>query len=406
MPNTYQLAAKQYSSGKRVLIIILVVLLVVILALVAYLLWRPNQPLPVTPPPTPTPETAVVTPPPTPTPELITAAERDRSRFRDVREIQAALELYFAESDQYPLAPLSMVLGTSSSSVLSAAGFSGAAQGAVYLEKVPPNPEPGGSPYLYESLDGTIYNLRFRLEEGTAGLASGDHTATPLGIDEKAPVAEPPATPRPVTPPLPTADADSDGLTDAEELLLGTDATKPDTDSDGYTDGSEVAVGYDPAVASGALLSTSAKLQTYSSEKFFYTLAYPTDWQSKTVDTEGSEVLISGGGAEFMEVLVVGNPDKLTAAAWYARQFPSLSPAEVPELKVGELTWALAPDGLTAYLATENNLFAFSYNIGTAEQASYYNLFKAMINLFTLPPTEQPLPSTADTSTVNPEPGA
>jgi len=44
----------------------------------------------------------------------------------------------------------------------------------------------------------------------------------------------------------PTADSDNDGLTNAEELTLGTKLDKADTDGDGLTDGQEVEMGTDP----------------------------------------------------------------------------------------------------------------------------------------------------------------
>jgi hypothetical protein len=44
----------------------------------------------------------------------------------------------------------------------------------------------------------------------------------------------------PADSPLDQADTDGDGLTDAEELALGTDPNKKDTDGDGFSDGVEV----------------------------------------------------------------------------------------------------------------------------------------------------------------------
>ncbi len=44
-------------------------------------------------------------------------------------------------------------------------------------------------------------------------------------------------------------DKDGDGLTDQEELALGTDPEKSDTDGDGYSDKVEIESGYDPLVA-------------------------------------------------------------------------------------------------------------------------------------------------------------
>lgn len=41
-------------------------------------------------------------------------------------------------------------------------------------------------------------------------------------------------------------DYDQDGLSDKQEILLGTDLGNPDTDNDGYKDGEEVFAGYNP----------------------------------------------------------------------------------------------------------------------------------------------------------------
>lgn len=45
-------------------------------------------------------------------------------------------------------------------------------------------------------------------------------------------------------------DSDNDGLTDSEELRLGTNRFHPDTDGDGYLDGLEIARGFNPLIPS------------------------------------------------------------------------------------------------------------------------------------------------------------
>lgn len=385
-------------SSRRWLIVGVVVVVLAIVGLSAYLLWFRASPAPQVPSPQP-PATPEVPPAPAPTPVLepspTTPAARDDDRYLAVRNIQSGLELYFAANKHYPVAALPLVLGTDTTKVLSDAGFSTAAQGTTYLGDVPHNPAPAGTDYTYESLDGTTYTISFQFEAGAAGLAAGDHKATPQGIDGLGSLSSPTApstTPHELQLPTSTVDTDGDGLTDAEEPLVGCDPAKADTDGDTYADGLEVEKGFDPAKAGAALLQNSASLATYTSTRFGYTVRYPAAWLAKARDAEGSEVIFSGAGAEFIEVLVVDNPEHLSAPAWYAKQVPGtpITPEQVPTFTSGTLTWALSFDGLNAYLTTDQYLITLSYNIGDSTQASFYHLFRAMASLFQPPVSAAP----------------
>lgn len=104
---------------------------------------------------------------------------RDAKRVSDVKQIQTALELYFADKNDYPTG--SVTLGASNAATLSSgSGFSTTASGTEYM-KVPSNPSPGGgSGYVYNQ-SGTTYSITFELESGAGGLGVGLHTATPAG---------------------------------------------------------------------------------------------------------------------------------------------------------------------------------------------------------------------------------
>ncbi len=321
--------------------------------------------------------------PQVPSAPTTTVVERDSNRYRDIRNLQTALELYKGEQKKYPVALLPLVLGLESTKVLSTVGFTGQAQGTIYLDKVPANPQPGGLDYLYESGDGTNYTITFSLEEGTAGLGSGEHKATTQGIDNGTAQSAAPLLPRTVTPPNLSLDSDQDGLTDMEEVVFGTDSKKPDSDGDGFLDGSEVAQGFDPSQASGAKLEDSVNLAAYNNKHLSYVIKYPVKWLAKPTETTESEVIFSGGGDEFIEVLVVDNPEKLSATAWYAKQVTGLKAEEVPAVSYGNLTWAMSLDGLNAYTVdSRDHLITVSYNIGTKIEASYYHLFQVALRSF------------------------
>lgn len=111
---------------------------------------------------------------------------RDAKRVSDIKTIQTALELYFADKNAYPDGKTAAkTLGAAGGLTLSKdAGFADAVSGTTYMGKVPANSTPGGVPYLYktDAVAGTTYAIDFSLEEATGTFAAGANCARPSGI--------------------------------------------------------------------------------------------------------------------------------------------------------------------------------------------------------------------------------
>lgn len=73
-------------------------------------------------------------------------------------------------------------------------------------------------------------------------VAADNAIVFPTAVPAEAAIAPMASTP----PPLPGPDLDKDGLSDLQELRLGTDPTRPDTDGDGFSDGQEYSLRTDP----------------------------------------------------------------------------------------------------------------------------------------------------------------
>ncbi|MFA7286154.1 MAG: prepilin-type N-terminal cleavage/methylation domain-containing protein [Patescibacteria group bacterium] len=103
---------------------------------------------------------------------------RDAKRVADVKQVQTALELYFADQNAYPIATVTLG-GASATCLSSGGGISGSCSGTTYMGQVPSAPT---GTYDYDSTAGTDYTIDFTLEGQTGSLASGSHTANPSGI--------------------------------------------------------------------------------------------------------------------------------------------------------------------------------------------------------------------------------
>lgn len=142
----------------------------------------------------------------------VRAKGRDAKRVSEVKQMQTALEAYFSNSASasYPVVAAKIdKLGETLvqlcnvpagfATTANTAGNCGVAGNApIFMQKVPRDPSNGASiggnayEYTYESKDAanaacttapcTSYEIGFRLEGGTGGLAAGLRTATPNGL--------------------------------------------------------------------------------------------------------------------------------------------------------------------------------------------------------------------------------
>ncbi len=126
--------------------------------------------------------------------------QRDATRLSQVRQVQAALEEFFNQSNAYPLGTALPLGDTAVADCLGTSGFAGNCSGekATYLRVISPTIETGldgvsacGTParnaFCYTQLkDGSAYGIQFELENTytPVGLEQGLNCATPEGMKD------------------------------------------------------------------------------------------------------------------------------------------------------------------------------------------------------------------------------
>lgn len=182
---------------------------------------------------------------------------------------------------------------------------------------------------------------------------------------------------------LTSLDTDKDGLTDAEELLLGTDMNNPDSDGDIYLDGQEVISLYNPLGTDPEKIEFSGIVSTYVNTTFNYEIFYPVKWIAKSVDKADVEIMFSSTQTEFVNLIVEENKDNLSVRDWYKKIAPDVADSDLIDFtnKHG-VSGLRSPDGFTVYFAKDNLIYIISYNIGLKDSADYPNLYKMMVESF------------------------
>ena len=177
------------------------------------------------------------------------------------------------------------------------------------------------------------------------------------------------------------ADRDGDGLTDAEEDLLGSNKDSTDSDGDGYSDLKEVLNLYNP-IGKDKLVDNTRIKSYLADDKSFYFL-YPSAW--KRVNDNGSPIFM-GPDNHFFQLVIADNDRRETLDEYVLRTL-GLSQIKDSWRRSAD-TWSgiISADGLSAYLIgfKKDKFYVFHYNPDDKNILEYPNVFSAMINSFVI----------------------
>ncbi len=180
-------------------------------------------------------------------------------------------------------------------------------------------------------------------------------------------------------------DSDKDGLTDGEEKLYKTDSLNPDMDGDGFLDGSEVINLYSPLSREGKI-DISGLINVYINPVFKYSLFYPAGWIAQALDQSNATVIFTSATGEFIESLVLENPQKLAVSDWYKEQSSDINLLDIQKLKLDGQEAIEIIDKENGqkiiYCAYKDKVYGLIYNYGSQEGLNFETTFGMMINSF------------------------
>ena len=184
-----------------------------------------------------------------------------------------------------------------------------------------------------------------------------------------------------------STDADKDGLTDAEELIFGTNPSSSDSDGDSFLDGSEVKLGYSPKGA--GKLAESSLVSAFTNSLYGASVIFPKGWTS--VARSSTEQLLSNPtGDETITIAVEDNPVRLTAVQWYATKAPGVDVSTLVSASTWDAksTGIISPDGLAYYFANGSQVYVISLSYGLKPTVDSRATFEMVARSLVVDPTK------------------
>lgn len=181
----------------------------------------------------------------------------------------------------------------------------------------------------------------------------------------------------------PILDSDGDGLTDEEELSLGTNPNEIDTDQDGYLDLAEIQSGYDPA-GSGRL-EDSQFISRYQNNNLNYSFLYPNSWIVRDNNTDYLTIVTAPDNS-LIQVSVSENISGQSILDWYQT---TVAKGEISQdkIKTGDFgEGVMGEEDLHFYITDSNKQYIYivSYIPAASQRLAYPNIFQMIINSLSL----------------------
>ncbi|MBD3281176.1 hypothetical protein GF391_00330 [Candidatus Uhrbacteria bacterium] len=178
----------------------------------------------------------------------------------------------------------------------------------------------------------------------------------------------------------PGVDSDNDGLTNSEELLLGSDPNVTDSDGDGFADGSEVENGYDPAAPDTALaVSNNMKTEKIGTTVF----AMPAAWRRNS-GPDGAVIVYTGTPAN-IEISTQNYTGASGLLTWLVNKKQGTSVTDYESgsnMNGAEVVYS--SDRLTAWLLMDNTVYTLNYKANGAATLDFLSIFEYMLKSATL----------------------
>lgn len=202
---------------------------------------------------------------------------------------------------------------------------------------------------------------------------------------------EPPPAPEPAKLPPAGLDTDSDGVTDLEEPLYGTNANDPDTDHDTFLDGNEVFHLYNPASGLNTRLLDTGLVKV-SDSAIGWSIYVPTVWKV-TMNQDGMKGTFATGRGESFVIIMHPNKERKPVMDWYLESHPGILSTQVTPITTK--TGLLGLEGenkLHTYFPWGDWILDFQYELDGQPFVNFRQTYEMMKNSLKL--TAVPLVST------------